>query len=392
MFVDREHLRACVRHGVTSRRGSAYRLTVRRLRALVVSAILFGYARLALIVFGACDELFFRGYRSVTPRKPVFVIGNFRSGTTLFLNMLNANPAATTAFRTWEIYLAPTVSQRKLLRSLKALDRLVGSPLLRIVRRFNERILRAMPIHPIDLFAPEEDAGILLHGWTGFFTWFLFPDAERCSPFVTADDLPRWRRDRIARFYASFVRRHLFVNDRRGERVFVSKNPAFTGSIDMIRSVFPDARFVALTRDADATLRSGLEWFGVWARMLGDGRAAAPPIDPILDTIEHWYRYPVARLAADPPGMSAFVAYDDLNRDPSAVLRYLADELGFDWLHGDAALERHLAVRAVQFGTRRGRAARLAHLIRPEHVVRLARSTLAPSSSAHHFILRRETS
>ena len=60
------------------------------------------------------DELCFPGYRRVSIKEPVFIIGIPRSGTTYLHRELSANPRFTTV-STWEALLAPAVCERKLL-------------------------------------------------------------------------------------------------------------------------------------------------------------------------------------------------------------------------------------------------------------------------------------
>ena len=63
--------------------GSHYRMTGHRARVLAMfyfcMSWMAGSGRLGLAV----DRVLFRGYRNVRVRAPLFIVGNFRSGSTL---------------------------------------------------------------------------------------------------------------------------------------------------------------------------------------------------------------------------------------------------------------------------------------------------------------------
>jgi len=353
--IDWSNLRESLRHGITRRSGAFFALDARRLRALLGAALLFVYGRISFVLFAAMDRVFFPRFRRVVVRRPLFVVGNFRSGTSLVFNMLSAGNRSVTAFRTWQIYLAPTISQRKLVRFLAMIDRRVlGRKGERALRAFNDRHLRTVPVHPIDLFLPEEDAGLLMYTWTGFFTWFLFPRRDRESRFVRFDDLPRRYRSWVVRFYQTMVQRHLYDESRGGLKpvpVFVSKNPTFTGMIRTIREAFPDSRFLYMMRGPDETYRSTMDWFGFWAWRVGDRSGKVDP-DRVRAMMSHWYRYPPRVFETMNTGDWAIVTLERLIASPDRMLRQLGSRLALDWLVYSENRRHALAAMRRNYGSR----------------------------------------
>ncbi len=339
--IDWTQLTSDVRAAVFRRTGAYHPVTIRRVAVLLVVGLLFVYAQTSIRLFWLLDALLFPAWRSQRVERPLFVVGNFRSGTTLLLRMLSRGVPAASSPATWEIYLAPTVSQRLFWRAAAHLDRALGSPIGSIVHRMNRR-LRSVPYHPIDLFAPEEDAGALLYVWSGFFTWFVFPRRNDVPAVAMLDELPPRRRRLAVRFYGDLVRKHLYAHARRRpgasvRPIFLSKNPAFTGAMDTLREEFPDARFVVAERDAEATLRSTLRWFGVWFSLLGGRRGAAAPRRIVTQLVERWYRHPEA---FDVP----HIEHSELMKRPHEQLTRLAEaldipELGTERARRSAAAE-----------------------------------------------------
>jgi hypothetical protein len=73
------------------------------------------------------DRLFCAGYRRIQIEKPVFIVGNARSGTTLFHRLLCGDEDRFVYFRTWEI-LFPSLVQKKAIRALTAAGWWNGKP------------------------------------------------------------------------------------------------------------------------------------------------------------------------------------------------------------------------------------------------------------------------
>ncbi|MEO1202655.1 MAG: sulfotransferase, partial [Pseudomonadota bacterium] len=105
----------------------------------------------------ALDEVLFRGYRNVEIRRPMFVIGPPRTGTTFLHQVLARDPAYTT-FRTWECLFGLSVTARKTLMLLAWLDGLLGRPFGRLGGWLGRAIAGPLDdIHPLGLSEPEED-------------------------------------------------------------------------------------------------------------------------------------------------------------------------------------------------------------------------------------------
>jgi len=214
------------------------------------------------------DEIFFRGYRKVAIRRPVFVTGVPRSGTTYLHRLLASDPRFTT-FSTWECLFAPSISERCLIRAVAALDRRTGSPLGRLLNRLERATLGHLEdIHPMTLASPEEDYLVLLPLLYCFILIVPFPEARWLWRMGCFDrDMGPAEKARILRWYERCLQKHLYVHGE--QRTLLSKNASFGGMANSLAAHFPDSVLIICERDALQviasqfnSLRGGLQFFG----------------------------------------------------------------------------------------------------------------------------------
>ncbi len=203
------------------------------------------------------DEIFFRGYRRIEIREPLFVLGVPRSGTTA-LHRLLAQDADLTTFSTWECLFALSVTQRRFWMALGRLDALAGRPLGRLLDAIERRAFKGLDaVHAMRLSDPEEDYFSLMPVLASFILILPFPESDRLWRMGTFDrDMPDAGRARLMDFYARCLQKHLYVRGP-GKRL-LSKNAAFAPLAGSLSARFPDARFIVCLREPAATLPSQL--------------------------------------------------------------------------------------------------------------------------------------
>jgi hypothetical protein len=215
------------------------------------------------------DEIFFRGYKHIDIREPLFVLGVPRSGTTNLHAVLARDPGFTT-FSTWECLFAPSVSQRLFWRGVGRVDARIGGPLHRLVGVLERRVFGSLEdVHAMSLDTPEEDYFTLMPVLSCFILVLAFPGVAHLWRMGSFDrDMPEQERRRLLDYYADALRRHLYVHG--ANRRLLSKNAAFASMANSLAERFPDARFLVCLRDPKETvpsqlssIRSGLAFFGV---------------------------------------------------------------------------------------------------------------------------------
>jgi len=299
--------------------GTPARLTRQRFLFLVIFYLVWPIGSLCIWLGFLLDDILFPGYRKQPVERPLFILGNFRSGSTFLHRLLSRDRGNFTSLTTWDIYLAPSVTAKKLMQLIGRLDRLVGAPLRRLALAFDQRTLGRVQIHHISFFEPEEDENILMHTWSTYFITFLFPFLDSMPAYQYFDDaLSEKEKLRIFAFYKSMLQRHLYAT---GARHFVSKSPAFCGKIETLSQIFPDARILYLIRTPLDMLPSTISWINYARRYFADPGPGYHYLDEIVQMTQYWYRHPLAFLDANPSNRHRIVQYDDLIEDPEGVVR-----------------------------------------------------------------------
>jgi hypothetical protein len=295
------------------------RLTRKRLTFILLFYLVWPIGSLFIWLGLMIDDILFPGYKNQPVDKPLFILGNFRSGSTFLHRLLSRDRDNFTSLTTFDIYLAPSVTFKRIIQLVSRIDKKIGSPLRRAALAFDARTLGTVNIHRISFFQPEEDENILMHIWSTYFVSFLFPFMDELPAYQFFDEaIPEDRRRRIMAFYKSMLQRHLYAT---GKKHFVAKNPAFCAKIETLVKFFPDARIIYLVRNPLDMLPSTISWINYARRVFTDPGEGYLYIDEILKMTQYWYRHPLTTLDANPSKQHLILKYDDLIGDPEKVIR-----------------------------------------------------------------------
>ena len=303
-------------------------LKPKRIKFLLIFYTIWPIFTVSTWFFFLLDDLFFPGYKQQPIEKPLFILGNFRSGSTFLHRLLSRDTGIFTSLRTWDIFLMPSITQRRIFRFFAKIDRLFGSPLVTWLKNFDKRSLGQVRIHKISLFEPEEDENILLHAWSTFFVSFMFPFLDDLPPYQFFDEvLPVEEKKRVMTFYRSCIQRHLYASG--GTHYFVSKSPAASAKIESLLEFFPDARILYLARNPLDMLPSTISWLSYAWNMFSDTGEKYLYRDQVLDLTKHWYHHPLKVIDQNPTANKMILNYDDLIRWPEQVIRSLYEQFGY---------------------------------------------------------------
>lgn len=305
------------------------RLGSRRIRFLAVFVVAFP-ALWLFGVFGMClDNILYPKWRRVAARFPVFIVGNFRSGSTFLLRLLAADRRTFTCMKTWELYFAPSVVQRRFWKGLWAVDGFFGAPLKRRILAIQERLFSEVRLHRVRLQEPEEDEALFYLTWHTLFTCFFFPVVYPELPYHRFDTaLPRALRRRLLAFYRGCVDRHLYAH--RSTAHYLAKNPSATSRIASLLETYPEAKFVYLYREPLETVPSTMRWFSFAWHYFSSARERFPLREHVLELAMEWYRYPLELTRTVAAGHLLFLSYEDLVTDPVGTVERIYGWLGAD--------------------------------------------------------------
>ena len=273
------------------------------------------------------DDILFPGHKTQPIEKPLFILGNLRSGSTFLHRLLSRDSETFTSLTIWDIYLAPSVTQKKITQFFSRLDHKLGGHLHRLLYEFDRRTLGKFKIHPISFFQPEEDENILFHIWDSFWVSFLFPFMDELPNYQHFDEaLPPERKRRIMAFYRSMLQRHMYAT---GKKYYVAKAPAFSAKIETLAEFFPEARIIYLARNPLDMLPSTVSWINYARRVFTQPKEKYLYLDEIVDFTQHWYSHPLKYLDSHPSPRHLILKYDDLIQRPEHVLHSFYEQFGY---------------------------------------------------------------
>jgi hypothetical protein len=277
--------------------------------AAIISAVSVGNTLLGWTQQAAYGR---RIARTRIAQPPVFIVGHWRSGTTLLHELLTCDPRH--AFPTTYQCLAP----RHALLTRSWLPRWL--PWLMPSKR------------PMDNMATgwdrpqEEEFALCLLGLPSPYEWIAFPNGRAWAAGVldlsglSPRQLRRWKAT-----YDRLLREWTFANQARR---LVLKSPPNTARISTVLELFPEARFVHMVRDPFVIYPSTLHLWRSFTTIHGLQRPSWKGLEErILDTFVRMYERFEAARPLIPPERLYELRYEDLIRDPLGRLETLYRQL-----------------------------------------------------------------
>lgn len=307
--------------------GTPGRLTPKRFFILLFIFILYPFWHFSIRLAYGLDQLFFPQHIDQDVSQPIFIVGNFRSGTTL-LHRLLVKDARFTSMTSWEIYLAPTIVQRKVIRWMMKINRIIGNPIQKIINRFEKALKQYSYMHPTALNEVEEDGQILLHIWSTYNIFAFFPFPDLIKNYIYYDEeVTEEQKEVDMSYYREVLKRHVFAN---GGKQYIAKNPSFSPKVRTLHQKFPDAKFINLVRSPLRVIPSSVSMFSNHWQTYGEPTGEYPEPGPEImqEQAKHWYVYPHKYLKNLPPEQYMMVRYQDLVADPQKTVENIYNRFG----------------------------------------------------------------
>lgn len=258
---------------------------------------------------------------------PVFVIGHWRTGTTLLHELLIRDPQFT----------YPSTFQCMVPHHFLRTHRIL--PHVSKVLLPKRRVMDNMEFgweHP-----QEDEFALCNLGVPSPYLYWAFPRSrERYDKFLTLDAVTPEERAAWKSGFLWFIKRLTLQDPRQ----LVLKSPPHTARLKLLLELFPNAKFVHLTRDPRTVVPSTER---TWERMrhaCGLEFRGPDDLEPyVLDTFERMY----AAYWRDRNDLSSEqlieLRYDDLVQDPMAHLERLYTQLGLkNFQHAQGKMKRYL--------------------------------------------------
>jgi hypothetical protein len=314
-----------------------FRLSVKRMAVLLFLGVFLPVNAMVQHFGLALDSVLFPSWSSTPVHKPVFIVSNARSGSTLLHRaLLDRGRAQLTSPSLFEIVFAQSVSFRWFWHYVGELDRRLCCGGLRRALRFSDARLErwsfANAPHPFSLLGPEEDEWMMSTVGACQLLALLFPQLGASSPLARlarGADLSAQERSAIYGHYRALVQRHLFFAQRvtgNGSLRYLAKNPTFTLRLDAVLEEFPDAHVVVAVRDPHHAVPSMVSYISRWWHVVASPLDEFPQSAFLRELCDLHYVKPIELAQRRPFGVT-FVKFQDLVRDRNALVEELLQEL-----------------------------------------------------------------
>lgn len=177
------------------------------------------------------------------PYKAVFIVGAPRSGTSRMQKLMAADEKHFTAMKMWELFFAPSILQKIVLKFIGQLDALFGAPFYKMIKGLEFKYYKNFNnIHSLSFFNVEEDALILYHLFSCYHLSFLL-GKEQSYKYLNYDKgIPK----AVWAYYKTSIDNHMVLNKGK---IYLSKNPFLSGALNSLSELFEEVKFIHMQRD-----------------------------------------------------------------------------------------------------------------------------------------------
>jgi omega-hydroxy-beta-dihydromenaquinone-9 sulfotransferase len=195
------------------------------------------------------DHVFYPRHRKQSIDRPIFIIGNPRSGTT-FLHRLLLGAGGMAAFELWEM-LFPAITARKLLGGIvPRLDKL--SPARYHPSDVHDTSLRGIETDDVAWFFRTMDGPF---AWAYFLAWQDVWGSDESRREFGIEGVTERQDERFFHYYEACWRRNLAM---KGADRILAKSSMLTFRLDALLRRYPDCRLVYVVRDPVEVIPSGM--------------------------------------------------------------------------------------------------------------------------------------
>ncbi len=246
-------------------------------------------------------------------KPPIFIIGHWRTGSTLLHQLFSLDPQFTT----------PTMVQTT-----------IPDHFLFSTKYYLPILKKALPkTRPMDKVAlsplqPQEDEFALIRmGSESPLEKLIFPSGEGYfldgySYTPTGKKLELWKKNLLS-FYKK-------ITLQEGKQI-VSKNPYHTKRLELLAEMFPGAKFIHITRDPKIVVPSTIRMWNIVARENKLKRGWTSPSISEATTVLRSYLDHVTLCKQKLENPFTELRFEDLEKQPVKILKKIYSDLEIPW-------------------------------------------------------------
>jgi hypothetical protein len=272
--------------------------------------------------------------RAPDPAPPLFIVGHWRTGTTLLHELMVLDPQ----------FNYPTTY-----RVMTPHHFLLTECFVPALMNHAMPATRPMDNMEMGFDKPQEDEFALCNlGLPSPYLKWAFPNTDASENALDLDDLSEPERRAWVAGLTRFLRRLAF-RDRRRQ---VLKSPTHTARVGALAAAFPGAQFVHIVRDPRAVFPSTLHtWRQMWSSVAFQVPTFEGVEEYVLSSFERMYRAFERDRPALAPGQLHELRYEDLVRDPVGEVGKIYDRLGLAGFETARPRLEAFAARSKSFRT-----------------------------------------
>lgn len=252
----------------------------------------------------------------VKVEKPVFVLGHWRTGTTLLVNYLSRDPQFS--------FLDP-------LKAVSINTFLIGKTLSSQAQKELFSKMRTYDNMEYKVGLPYEEYVAFAFRYP-YSTWTMnhFPQAkDYYINFAFVDELPEKRKKDWLKHYDKLLKRMVL---KCGDRLLL-KSPDATARSLLLKTQYPDAKFVNIYRDPYVTVRSTIN---LYQKMFDSyGMQETPSYEELEDFVISTFKRMYLKFFEDikhiPDEDFIEFRFEDFELDPLTCLKAAYDKFGWDY-------------------------------------------------------------
>ncbi len=251
------------------------------------------------------------------PDDPIFIIGHWRSGSTMLHQLMNLDPAlcTSTLFQVAvpDSFLVSYSWYRPIFKCFVS----HGRPMDDVKIGMDEPQEDEYAIYRISDYSPLE--GIVFPKSSAYF----LSNGGHLLPSWAS--LAKWKTD-----VKAFYKKLFFQNRKR----IISKNPFHSFRIPDLCEMFPNARFIHIVRSPYSVVPSTIRmWSIVQKQNALNGNIQPPQSAEVVGVLKNLLETVEKERMNLPPGTMVRVRFEDLEIAPVETMRTMYSDLGIEFTH-----------------------------------------------------------
>ncbi len=247
------------------------------------------------------------------PEAPVFILGHWRSGTTLMHNLLCQDKQFSFVTTYQGVFVNVFFSGRWLFR-----------PLMKALmpeRRATDNVRLAAEL-------PQEEGFALANmGSFAFYNFWYFPSYWHLfyKRYIKCEDVVKEEKKFFADQYRKLIAQSVHFHRKPG---FVSKNPPNTGRVKQLLTLFPNAKFIYLYRNPLMVFQSTVHFFAATLPALQMQKFTKEELEEmVFGFYENLVRDYEVQKSLIPEGNLIEIRYEDFVKNPLVNIKAIYNDL-----------------------------------------------------------------